>query len=88
MAFFNICENTRSLCVEGALFAVVLQHIDRRLRKHHSQIDEQNRSRIVQRVRTLEAVAHNKEDVEYPQASEKQVEGLEFFKDGLQCMGQ
>ena len=35
----------------------------------------------------LEAVAHNEEDVEYPQAGEEPVEGLEVFKDGLQCMG-
>ena len=57
-------------------FAVVPQQFDRHLREHHPQIDKQNRSRIVERVRTLEAVAHNKEDVECPQAGEELVKGL------------
>ena len=85
---FQHMQRYKIIVCKRCAFAVVPQQFDRHLREHHPQIDKQNRSRIVERVRTLEAVAHNKEDVEYPQASEEPIEGLEVFKDGLQCMGQ
>ena len=85
---FQHMQTYKIIVCKRCVFAVVPQQIDRHLREHHPQIDKQNRSRIVERVRTLEAVADNKEDVEYPQADEEPVEGLEVFKDGLQCMGQ
>jgi hypothetical protein len=57
--------------------------MDRHLYKHYAQVDKEKRSRIVATGIALEAVAYKKEDVEYPQASEERVEGLEVFKDGL-----
>ena len=79
---FQHIQKYKIIVCERCAFAVVPQQIDRHLREHHPRIDKQNRSRIVERVRTLEAVAHNKEDVEYPQVGEEPVEGLEVFKDG------
>jgi hypothetical protein len=68
-------------------FAVIPQQIDRYLRKHHPQIDKQKRSGVIETGTALEAVAYSKEDVNYPQANEEPVKGLEVFKDGLQCIG-
>jgi len=85
---FQHMQEYKIIVCNRCVFALVPQQIDRHLREHHPQIDKQNRSRIVERARTLEAVAHNKEDVEYPQAGEEPVEGLEVFKDGPQCTGQ
>lgn len=46
-------------------------------------MDKEKRRRIAAIGIVLEAVAYKKEDVEYPQASEERVEGVEVFKDGL-----
>ena len=85
---FSHMQQYKIIVCKACAFAVVPQQIDRHLREHHPQVDKEKRSRIAATGMALEAVAHKKEDVEYPQASEEPVEGLEVFKDGLQCMGQ
>lgn len=85
---FQHIQQYKIIVCRGCAFAVVPQQIDRHLREHHPQVDKQKRSRIAETGRALEAVAHSKEGVNYPQANEEPVEGLEVFNDGLQCMGQ
>jgi superfamily II DNA helicase RecQ len=85
---FQHMQQYKIIVCKTCAFAVVPQQIDRHLREHHPQIDKQKRSGVTETGTALEAVAYSKEDVNYPQANEEPVEGLEVFKDGLQCMGQ
>ena len=78
-SIFQHIQQYRMVACGSCAFAAVPQQIDRHLRQHHPQTDEQKRSRIAETGRTLVAVAHSSEEVDYPQGNEEPIAGLEVY---------
>ena len=78
----------RVIICKSCCYAVFPSHIIGHLEKHHNEVPEQIRQRIVRHVEQMHGVASTREEVEYPRSPIPPIPHLPVFRNGFQCQWQ